>query len=97
MGALFQINYKYFDSFNEYLSLAKLRNFYPFMTNGKADLEKVQFVKPYSLIFGNESAGLDDKFLAIGTSVKISQGSKIDSLNLSVAVGIGVYKSYTSG
>jgi TrmH family RNA methyltransferase len=92
MGALFQIRFKYFDSFADYANLFR-HNFYPFMSNGKTKLREVVFKKPYSLIFGSESARLDDSYLKTGTSVQIPQNSQIDSLNLAVAVGIGLWES----
>ena len=45
----------------------------------------------YSLIFGNEAMGLPEYFSELGTSVKIPQSEWVDSLNISVAVGIGVF------
>ena len=45
--------------------------------------------EPFSLIFGNEAAGLPDEEL----SVVIKHTDKIDSLNLPMAVGIAVYES----
>jgi len=45
----------------------------------------------FSLVFGNEATGLDDSFLKVGTSIFIPQSPDVDSLNLTIAVGIGVY------
>ncbi len=42
----------------------------------------------YSLVFGNESSGLPDEFLNYGQSIFIPHSNKIDSLNLSMALGI---------
>lgn len=95
MGALFQINFSYFDSFSDYQSQFK-QHLYPFMTNVSSSVENTRFSEPYSLVFGNESAGLDDSFLKVGEPVKINYSSSIDSLNLSVAVGIGLYKAFLS-
>ena len=47
--------------------------------------------KLFSLVFGNEATGLDDSFLNVGTSIMIPQSSDVDSLNLTIAVGIGAY------
>lgn len=93
MGAIFQTKFSYFDSFSDYLSQFK-QSLYPFMTNASSDVEKTSFKEPYSLVFGNESAGLDDSFLEVGEPVKIKYSPNIDSLNLSIAVGIGLYKAY---
>ncbi len=52
--------------------------------------------RPFSLIFGNEATGLDDSFLEMGQSVLIRHSDRIDSLNLSMAVGIALYE-FTRG
>ena len=52
--------------------------------------------RPFSLIFGNEATGLDDSFLEVGQSVLIRHSDRIDSLNLSMAVGIALYE-FTRG
>lgn len=93
MGAIFQIRFTYFDNFSQYQQANK-HNLYPFMTDGKIDLEQLTFQKPYALIFGSESAGLDASFKSIGTSIEIPQNKNIDSLNLSSAVSIALYKSF---
>ena len=45
----------------------------------------------FALIFGNEASGLPEEFATYGTSVLIPHSDRIDSLNLSVAAGIGMY------
>ena len=66
---------------------------YPFMLDGSVMLEeataKVQ--SPYALVFGNEGSGLPPEFAEMGQAVRIPHNDKIDSLNLSIAVGIGAY------
>jgi TrmH family RNA methyltransferase len=91
MGALFQANLAYHTSFEDYRAAFPTRHLYPFMTDGAVDLRAVQFQQPYSLIFGSESAGLPEAFHTCGTSVRISHQGAIDSLNLSIAIGIGLY------
>jgi TrmH family RNA methyltransferase len=93
MGAVFPLNFEYFESFEEYDDKFKHHN-YPFMLKGTSTLDKIDFKKPYTLIFGNEGAGLGEKFYEIGESVTIPQKSDVDSLNLSVAVGIVLYKAF---
>lgn len=93
MGAIFQVTGADFDDFDSYRSAYGRRAFYPFMTNGQARLDQVMFSLPFTLVFGSESAGLPDTYLAIGTSVIIPQEPRIDSLNLAVAVGIALYES----
>ncbi len=92
MGALFSIAFQYFDTFAQYRDTF-LHNLYPFMTNGKTTLAEAEFVAPYSLVFGNESAGLHDDYQALGTSVTIPHSPKIDSLNLTMAVAIALYEA----
>ena len=44
-----------------------------------------------ALGFGNEATGLPDVFAEYGTSTLIPHSGKIDSLNLAIAAGIGMY------
>ncbi len=92
MGALFNITFQYFDSFAQYRDTFR-HNLYPFMTNGTTILAEAQFNPPFALIFGNESTGLPDDFLSVGTGVTIPHTHKIDSLNLTIAVGIALYEA----
>lgn len=94
MGALFNINFEYFTSFEEYAKKYK-RSFYPFMLQGAQELKSVNFKEPFSLIFGKESTGLPDSFLKTGQSVYIDQSKKIDSFNLSIAVGIALHTIFS--
>ena len=86
------INFKYFDSFGQYQKTTK-NNLYTFMTNGENTLNDIVFKKPFSLVFGSENSGLDDSYHKIGESIVIPQSSSVDSLNLSIAVGIALYTS----
>lgn len=91
MGSFFQISFQYFDNIGEYISSFN-SNLYPFMTNGEKTLHEVCFKEPFSIIFGNESSGLPDEYLRLGTSVNIPHSENTDSLNLSVSVGISLYE-----
>lgn len=93
-GAAFQVNFLYVDSFEEYRN-EFTNTCYPFMLDGKVSLEDVRFETPYTLLFGNEGAGLDSSYQDVGTSIKIPQSGAIDSLNLAIAAGIGLYTAYT--
>ena len=54
--------------------------------------EAVQKVDgPFSLVFGNEASGLPDAFAQMGVSTLIPHSHQIDSLNLAIAAGIGMY------
>jgi TrmH family RNA methyltransferase len=92
MGAVFRVNFAYFSAFDEYQSCFG-NHLYPFMTNGKIPLPCATFVEPFSLVFGSEGAGLSKIYREIGESIYIPQSSAVDSLNLSVAVGIALYAS----
>lgn len=92
MGSFFSIRFNHFDSIEEYMKKYP-RNYYSFMLEGGTDIEEIVFKKPYSLIFGNEAQGLDPKFKTISQPIFINQGNEIDSLNLSIAAGIGIYIS----
>ncbi len=92
MGATFQLVFQYFDSFQDYRQRFD-HNLYLFMTNGKLPLDKAIFQPPFSLVFGNESAGLPQGYLSLGTSVTIPHTNRIDSLNLPTAVGIALYEA----
>lgn len=93
MGALFKIQFEYFDSIEHYQERFE-NNLYSFMTDGKHTLQDIVFEKPYTLIFGNESSGLPNSYKKISKTIRIQQSSDIDSLNLAVSVGIGLYESF---
>ncbi len=96
MGALFQVNFAYFDSLNSYQETFT-HHLYPFMTNGEVTLSEATFNAPYTLVFGSESSGLPESYRKLGTSVTIPQSKAIDSLNLSVAIGIALYGAQIKG
>lgn len=93
MGAIFKINFKYFDNFDKYYENFKERKIYTFMLTGAISLKGVKHDKKekFSLIFGNEATGLDDSYASVGTSVLIKHTNRIDSLNLTIAAGIAMY------
>lgn len=98
MGAVFRTNYEYFDDFGKYVENFRKHKLFTFMLNGKVSLKDVQHKKneSFSLVFGNESTGLDSSYENIGTSVIIKHTNKIDSLNLPIAVGIAMFKFYSN-
>ena len=99
MGAVFQTEYAYYDSFEEYRreNGGDKRNYYPFMLDAKKRLSEVEFGGCFSLIFGNEATGLPEEYAQVGTSVIIPHSDKIDSLNLPVAVSIALYQAGING
>lgn len=93
MGSLFKLDFQFFQSFDEYKNQYKNHDIYTFMLNGKKTLsiKDCPKTKLFSLVFGNEATGLDDSFLDVGTSIMIPQSPDVDSLNLTIAVGVGTY------
>ena len=65
------------------------------MLDGSVTLEEALNGPPRTpdcLIFGNEGAGLPPEFSKTGTPVRIEHSGDIDSLNLSIAASIGMYR-----
>lgn len=93
MGAVFSMNVRVFDTFDDYRQLFPAHTLYPFMLKGSTELEEAaaQPQKPWSLVFGNEGSGLPDEFADMGVPVRIPMSSEIDSYNLAISVGIGAY------
>ena len=92
MGSIFSMNIQEYPSLEEYLETTT-NTVYPFMLQAKTTLQTISKKQtPHTLVFGTESSGLDDKYLKVGTPLKIAQTNKIDSFNLSMAVGIALYE-----
>lgn len=93
MGALFRIHCQYFQSFEEYEMAYKNHEIFCFMLNASRQLTINNCPKPklFSLVFGNEATGLDDSYLQKGTSIIIPQSEEVDSLNITIAAGVGMY------
>jgi len=97
MGAIFHSNIEYFLSFRNYFDLYKSnRTFYMFEEAATQSLDAIKFKKPWTLLFGNEGEGFDNTIKQFGTVVGIPQSRSVDSLNISVAVGIALYKASNS-
>ena len=89
MGAMFHLNIEYFDSFEDYLKRFPSHDIYTLMLKGATNIHKVESKEGYhSLVFGNESSGLPDEYLDYGKSIFIPHSHHIDSLNLSMALGM---------
>jgi TrmH family RNA methyltransferase len=93
MGAAFKLRVRQYDRFEDYAKDFPGHRLYPFMLQGALPLEEAAAAarSPYSLIFGNEGAGLPEVFAGMGQSVVIPHRDSIDSLNLSVAAALGMY------
>ncbi|MBR0462890.1 MAG: TrmH family RNA methyltransferase [Clostridia bacterium] len=93
MGAFFAVNARMYASFEDYRRAYPEHTLFPFMLDGAIPLDEAVRGRPplYALVFGNEASGLPPEFARMGQSVFIPQGEEIDSLNLAVAVSVGVY------
>ena len=89
MGAIFSMNIVYYDHFEDYQKEFSHHAFYPLMLQGAKNIHQIDISKQnHTLIFGNESSGLPDDYLNYGQSIFIPHSRNIDSLNLSMALGI---------
>ena len=96
MGSLFRLRVRVYDSFEEYRAEFPDRQLYPFMLDASVPLREIREIpEVYSLVFGNEGSGLPAEFASMGQPVRIESSDKVDSLNLAIAAGIGIY--YFSG
>jgi len=93
MGALFHLRFEAFEDFADYMARFPDHARYPFMLDGDALTDVIQREQNplFALIFGNEARGLPLEYASIGQAIRIPQSPLTDSLNLSVAVGIGAY------
>jgi TrmH family RNA methyltransferase len=91
MGAVFQMRFTYFEDMTTYQSTVPQHTAYALMTDGRQSLRETDFQSPFTLWFGNESSGLPAEVHTWATTVTIPQSSAIDSLNLSIAIGITLY------
>lgn len=91
MGSLFHINFEYFDSFDDYTKKFK-NEIYTFMLKSNNNLKDINFISPYTLVFGNEATGLDDSFLKYH-NVIIKKTNDIDSFSLPIACSIAIYEA----
>lgn len=91
MGAIFGMRFAYFSTFADYQKTF-VRNYYPFILDDSAtSLLDTRFEAPYSLVFGSESEGLNSTYKKIGEAIQIPQSESVDSLNLSIAVGVALF------
>ena len=92
MGSLFRLRVRVYDSFEEYRAEFPERMLYPFMLDASIPLREIgEIPEVYSLVFGNEGSGLPAEFASMGQPVRIESNDKVDSLNLAIAAGIGIY------
>ena len=94
MGSVFSLRIKVYDSFEDYRAAFPDRPLYPFMLDASIPLQEAVKTKPpvWTLVFGNEGRGLPKEFASYGQAVRIESNDKVDSLNLAIAAGIGIYQ-----
>ena len=94
MGAMFRLRIRVYDDFEAYRERFPERALYPFMLDGSVPLREAVKGRPevWTLIFGNEGRGLPAEFAGLGQAVRIESNDKVDSLNLAIAAGIGMYE-----
>lgn len=90
MGAVFGLNICYYQSFDAYADAFPTHEKYYFRLQNAKSLYSYSPSGLCSLVFGNEGAGLPPELLTCDHGVTIEQSKAIDSLNLSVAAGIGI-------
>lgn len=95
MGAAFHVNVHRFPTIEDYRKAAGERRYYCFMLDGQETLEQADFSSACarSFVFGNEASGLPESYRTLGRSIRIEHSAQIDSLNLSIAVGIALYQA----
>ncbi|MDO4772429.1 MAG: TrmH family RNA methyltransferase [Bacillota bacterium] len=95
MGALFSLRIQHFASFEDYLLACgnEERELYCFMLGSSTELRELvrEPERSFSLVFGNESSGLDESYKGRGSAVYIRHSDEIDSLNLGIAASIAMY------
>jgi RNA methyltransferase, TrmH family len=94
MGAIFSINIKTFESFEEFNKTILDYDKYMFALDGETYLSNLKIDKnrKYCLVFGNEATGLSEEVKSYGKKILIKHTQKIDSLNLSISIGIAIYE-----
>lgn len=82
----FEILKKTFDSYDKVATLPKSKD--------SVYLKDFKAKSPYLIMFGSEAEGLSQKLIDFSTNkVTIEMNSEVESLNLSVSVGIALYKT----
>lgn len=92
MGAVFAMHIDRFPSIEDYRQVFPEHTLFAFMGGGTLEVSQLENIEtPYSLIFGNESRGLDESIRQMATPVSIAMTPDVDSFNITIAAGIGMY------
>lgn len=97
MGALFAMRIAYYDDFDAYAQRENRPKYFFRLANALPLSQIVPDGRAADYVFGNEASGLPEELLGLETGVRIEQNGAVDSLNLSVAVGIGLYHFLQGG
>lgn len=95
MGSIFDMRIRHFESIEDYLQAFPDRKLYLFMLSNDLNdsIYKVKKDKgAFSLVFGNEGAGLPKDYDRFGQRVFIPQSDRVDSFNLPIACSIAMYE-----
>jgi TrmH family RNA methyltransferase len=87
-GAIFQLRWSCFGTFQDYRMRFADRQFYCLTVDGDRRIEHLMPRDRFALVFGEEGPGLGPEVRRRGTTVRIDHHPRIDSLNLGVAAGI---------
>ena len=91
------LTFQYYTSTKECLSQLKEKGFKIAATHLKANAipyTALDYTKPMALVFGNETDGISDEALSLSDYViKIPMIGMVQSLNLSVSIGIILYEA----
>lgn len=94
MGSVFRLRVKVYEDFGQYREAYPERKLYPFMLDASVPLQEAVKDRPavWTLVFGNEGRGLPAEFARMGQAVRIESNDRVDSLNLAIAAGVGIYQ-----
>lgn len=91
MGAIFKVNIEIFESIESYRKKFENEIFAFILNENAISLKNVEVKENFTLLFGNESHGLENCNTKDTTAVFIEQTSEIDSFNLPIATAMGMY------
>jgi len=95
MGALFHLNIQIYPNFKSYRKSNQNHNCYAFMLNDTAETilgASAHKSEPWTIVMGNEAAGLPSEYGELCSPVYIPQSKDVDSLNLSIATALALYE-----
>lgn len=96
MGSFFGMRISAYENLSEYRKQWEDQNIYAFVLDDESRrLHEIQYETPFTLCFGNEGAGLSEDFYGEGIQkIFIPQTDEVDSLNLTLACGVGMYEAW---